>query len=128
MKRIKRLKEDEIQFLEGLYERYEVRLGKHGFKPQRGVMQGSPIAPFLFNIYIEELLEMLETKHGLNIEEILAYADDIAVICYSMNLLNQVISTIREWSDKNGLQINSKKRGLLQICPCQHQRSQPSQF
>jgi len=88
------LDEEEVQFLEGLYEKYEVRLGKHKFKPERGVMQGSPIAPYLFNIYIEELLELLMTKHSLSVEEVLAYADDLAVVCYSMNLLHEVALTM----------------------------------
>jgi len=88
------LEEDEIALLEGLYARCEVRLGKHGFRPVRGIMQGSPIAPYLFNIYTEELLQVIADKHGIDIEDILAYADDLAVICYSVNQVHEVISSI----------------------------------
>jgi len=73
------------------------------------------ISPYLFNIYIEELLEILEKECHLSREEILAYADDIAVICYNERKLTEVIRKIEEWSKKNGLSINKNKSAIMQM-------------
>jgi hypothetical protein len=53
----------------------------------RGVMQESIISPILFNIYIPDLVEAL----GEIALEILAYADDMAVICRNEKELTPII-------------------------------------
>ena len=60
-----------------------IRIGKERFQPKRGVMQGSPISPYLFDIYIKELMKKIKTVGALRDECVLMYADDLAVICYN---------------------------------------------
>ena len=105
---------DEIEFLVGLYSKNKIRIGKSIFKPQRGVMQGSPISPYLFNIYSESLITQLKQK-GLREDEILAYADDICIVSYSIHQLKTIITTIEEWTTENGLLLNKNKSGILQV-------------
>ena len=109
------LENEEIDFLIGLYANTKIRIGKSEFLPERGVMQGSPISPYLFNIYSEPLLENLTNRGDLTKHEILAYADDICIVCHSIPHLKRTISIIEEWSRDNGLTLNKKKSGILQI-------------
>jgi len=44
------LSEQEINFLRAIYSRNVIRMGKHSFKPNVGVAQGSIISPYLFDI------------------------------------------------------------------------------
>lgn len=73
------------------------------------------ISPALFNIFIEPML--LELNREFNIEDIFAYADDIAVCIYSVNQLRNAINIIETWSNKVGIPINFKKSGVLNIAP-----------
>ena len=71
------LEEDEINFLEQLYSRYRIRIGDSLLQVNKGVAQGSVISPALFNIFLEDLNDELQTKVGLRLDDILCYADDI---------------------------------------------------
>jgi len=109
------LDEAEIKFLEGLYTRTKLRLGKYAFTPQRGVMQGSVISPYLFNIYLDELFIKLIQEEGIDLEDLFGYADDIAILCDNEDQVRRVIQLILKWGEKNGLNINKKKCGILQV-------------
>jgi hypothetical protein len=77
-----------------------------------GVRQGSILSPHLFNIYIDSLIEQLV---GVGAFEVLAYADDIAIICRDEDELNKVIDTLDKWSSENDIMINKKKSGVMII-------------
>jgi hypothetical protein len=112
-KRLKNiLSKKEIQYLKALYSRNVVKLGDHSFKPNIGVAQGSIISPALFDIYSEDLLKKIEAA-GIDKEDILAYADDILILCTSLNQIRMVIKLIREWSNENNLHLNEKKSGIV---------------
>ena len=107
------LEEDEISYLEALYTNYRIKIGKKIIHYNKGVAQGSILSPALFSIFIEDLVEKLRDQPGLNIEDILLYADDILVLCTSIEQLRQCIKIIEHWSESNGMKLNKKKSGIV---------------
>jgi len=107
------LPEEEIQFLEQIYARIKIKVGKHCIKPNRGVAQGSILSPALFNIFIEDLSDNLQLKAGINLEDLLFYADDLLTLCTSQEQLRLAIEVIRKWSEENGMLLNAKKSGIV---------------
>ena len=71
-----------------------------------GVLQGSLIS-MLFNLYINDLIKELNQ----NSYEILAYADELCILCEGKNQLLNVFKKI--WSELNGIKINKKKSGIM---------------
>ena len=106
------LDDNEIEYMRALYSRNTIRLGKYSFKPNIGVAQGSTISPALFNIYSEELLYKVE-EIGISREDIFAYADDILILCTSLDQIKKVAQVIRKWSLENNLFLNEKKSGIV---------------
>ena len=69
-----------------------------------GVLQGILISPMLFNL--NDLIKELNQ----NSYEILAYADDLCILCEG---INQLFKKIERWSELNGIKINKKKSGIM---------------
>ena len=69
-------------------------------------MLGFIISRALFNTSIEPMLKLLNRE--FNIEDIFAYADDIAIYVYSVNKLNKAINIINKWSNEAGIPKNIK--------------------
>ena len=76
-----------------------------------GVLQGSLLSPILFNIYINDLIKDLNDIAF----EILAYADDLCVLCQDKNELIRVIIKIDLWSRDNGINVNRNKSGIFVV-------------
>ena len=76
-----------------------------------GVLQGSLFSPILFNI----LYKWFNGNLNYIAFEILAYADDLCVLCQDKNELLRAIKRIDKWSKENGINVNRKKiRGVEQ--------------
>ena len=73
------------------------------------------LSPFLFALYMEELVDMLKNNYGIFITEelshlnILLYADDITLFADSVKLLN----TLSEFCKKWGLAVNISKTKII---------------
>ena len=72
-------------------------------------MQGSGLSPFLFNLYIDDLIEEI-SKYCL----CLGYADDIIIIC-KKQYTEIVIKFIEESCVNNKMKLNKNKCGILNI-------------
>jgi hypothetical protein len=107
------LEHDEIEFLRALYSKTYISTGSERINIFKGVMQGSIISPALFNIFLDPLIE--DISNELGVENVLAYADDLAVIVTSYYQLDQAIRRIEDWSKRTGVPINFDKSAILNL-------------
>ena len=91
------------------FAKMKINIFQKPMNVNRGVLQGSILSPMLFNIYINDLIKEIDE----NAFEVLAYADDIAVICKNKNELLNVMNIIDKWAINNDVLINKKKSGIL---------------
>ena len=96
-----------IRVLKALYSsaRISVDINDRSINVNRGVLQGSILSPFLFNLYINDLNEEIKKVAF----EVLAYADDIAILCSYEREINLVIDVVERWTEENKLILNKKK-------------------
>jgi Reverse transcriptase (RNA-dependent DNA polymerase) len=82
-------------------------------KTERGVTQGDPLSPILFNILVDAVIR--HTKHLLGTADgiILFYADDGLITSTDQQLLQQFLDTITELFANLGLHINPNKTKIL---------------
>ena len=66
-----------------MYSKLHFKIGNKKLFVHKGVLQGAISSPILFDIYINDLL--------IQIENILAYADDVVVIGNGKNKLKELI-------------------------------------
>ena len=76
------------------------------------VLQGSPLSPWLFNLFIDDLL--YEVNAGISgVPICLFYADDGAIITNSQVDLAEKLKMVEEWSIRNGLLLNPAKCAVI---------------
>ena len=64
---------------------------------------------------MEDLLYKIHDGTLTSIEDIMAYADDILILCTSIEQLKAVINVIRIWSTENNLHLNPNKSGIIEF-------------
>ena len=86
------------------------------FKCKKGVRQGDPLSPLLFNIYLNGIFDQLQanecdpvTFNGTDKINALAYADDIVLISRTREGLQRALDTTQEYCENWKLQVNHKK-------------------
>jgi len=109
--------EKEVNYLQAMYARYRIKIGSNYIRYNKGVAQGSVISPGLFNIFIEDLATELQESLGIGAEDILLYADDVLILCNSIELLHKAIKIVDLWSKKNGMELNKKKSAIVPFAP-----------
>jgi hypothetical protein len=90
----------------------------------RGVKQGCPLSPILFDICINPLIEKLNSKElrkfgsywnaedGVTAQ---AYADDILLFANSYYSLQQLVEIVNDFNWHSNIQLNPKKCEILKI-------------
>lgn len=82
------------------------------FPRSRGVLQGSPLSPYLFNIFVDALLE--ELNRGANLTpRSLFYADDGTLLATSSAEIQCLLNIVASWSARNRMTLNVKKCGYI---------------
>ena len=108
-----------IRFIKNMYENTEckVRVQDKTSKPfiyERGVRQGCPTSPDLFNIYIDDMLDNLKgiETQGLGYKvKGLHFADDTVIFYNTIKEMKINLDKIERWCDKNCMEINALKSG-----------------
>lgn len=90
------------------------------FPVTRGTRQGSVLSPYLFNIFIDELLEKLSISNlgvhiGNKLYNSFAYADDITVTSSSPVGLQKLIDVCAEYSKRWRFNFNKNKSKCISI-------------
>lgn len=115
-----------IKRVEEIYRetRCKVRVGgetSHEFWVDKGVRQGCPLSPTLFNIYVADLKDTMRRGQdgGVVIGKAkiwsLGYADDVVLMAEDENGMKQMIERADRYFRKRKLEVNKEKTKIM-IC------------
>lgn len=116
-----------LELIRKIYAGSEFRVrGGYGLtdviKLQRGVRQGCPLSPLLFDVFINDLLEKNKAQDlGVEVPDIrgklsaLLFADDICLMASSPEELHKLMKNTSDWAAKNGMSFGIKKCAVMGI-------------
>jgi hypothetical protein len=89
---------------------------------RRGIRQGDPLSPTLFNAVLDELLENLGTKFGAQLGNdvklnALAFADDLVIISPSSVGTQVLLDEVKSFFDGRGMAVNAQKSVGVRLRP-----------
>ena len=90
----------------------------HKFKLDFGVRQGSVLSPFLFAIYLDDLIDFRRSGHS---NCVILYADDIMLLARSVCELQCMLTACERELSWLDMSINSNKSCCMRIGPRQRQ-------
>ena len=123
-----------VRVILDMYERQLMRIvwnrsHSHSFKTGNGVRQGGILSPVLFCIYMDTLLEKLETEgigcwvRGYYYGAV-GYADDLMLLSPSVQGLRKMLKVCESYGQLYGVKYNPKKT-VCMLFSKQHSKSKP---
>jgi hypothetical protein len=82
------------------------------FPRTREVLQGSPLSPYLFNIFVDGLLEELN-RSATTVPRLLFYVDDGTLLGCSAAEIQRLLDIAAAWSLRHRMTLNGKKCGYI---------------
>jgi len=84
----------------------------------KGVLQDESASPTLFNLFIEDLVSKFDSslhgfRMGRRLIHLLLYADDLALIAQSKELLLEKMTIAANFFNSRGLEVNLSKTNVL---------------
>ncbi|MGL5636332.1 MAG: RNA-directed DNA polymerase, partial [Bacteroidales bacterium] len=110
-------------FIQRMYENttLRIRIGNQtgeSFQYKRGVRQGCPTSPLLFNIYYDSILKEMDPVpvEGINGGlKGLMFADDTVIVGRTRSELVNKLAIIENWLSINAMELNPSKCGIMEI-------------
>ena len=87
----------------------------------RGVKQGCPLSPILFNMVMDELMGILGTRHELKPREdlvgfnVLAFADDLVLASGTVHGMNWLLTRVRDFFTDRSMKVNAAKSHTIRL-------------
>ena len=121
--RRKGLSDKMLKAIQGIYEKvefcvkYDMNRVSESITSRRGVRQGCILSPLLFNLFIDDITEVMREEGGeVNAPQVenipvpaLLYADDLILCSKSVEGLQKKLDKLKTYCDSWGLEVNSNK-------------------
>lgn len=113
-----------VEYVRDLYSGFitNLKVGNESTPVQvrRGILQGDPLSPILFNLVIDQLLRMIPDESGYELEQGLrangmGFADDLVLLCCSELGMKVSLRILDDNGIKWGLSFNSDKSSYLAL-------------
>ena len=84
------------------------------FRYEKGVQQGNPLSPLLFNLFINDIFQAVSNNDMITIDNVnyfntLMYADDLIILAPTHRALQKSLDGLYSYCEKWQLNINMKK-------------------
>ena len=116
-----------IRILQQLYKNASLQVKLKGDLSKeipitQGVLQGEILSPLLFSLFLNDIWTYFNNSglHGINIDgyndvTILAYADDLVILCHNMLDVKKKLNVLNQYCRKNLITVNINKTKILQF-------------